>query len=141
MKTYNRFLLIFILCIVFISLTSCKLGRFAYYNFANITDYKIFPYRTAKNDSVQFTFITPEKPKSPKTITVSNKEMPFETYLAENKTVAFLVIKNDTLLYENYFNGYDEESIVASFSMAKSILQYCLVAQLQMDIYNLLTNL
>jgi CubicO group peptidase (beta-lactamase class C family) len=35
--------------------------------------------------------------------------------------VAFLVIRHDTIQYEKYFKGYDQESIVPSFSMAKSI--------------------
>jgi len=33
---------------------------------------------------------------------------------------AFIVIQNDTILYERYFNGARRESIVTSFSMAKS---------------------
>jgi len=35
-------------------------------------------------------------------------------------TQAFIVIQNDTILYERYFNGARRESIVTSFSMAKS---------------------
>lgn len=36
-------------------------------------------------------------------------------------TIAFLIIKNDSILYENYTEGYDENSLTNSFSMAKSI--------------------
>lgn len=36
-------------------------------------------------------------------------------------TVAFLIIKNDSIWYENYAKGYDENSLTNSFSMAKSI--------------------
>lgn len=39
----------------------------------------------------------------------------FENYLSKNKTVAFLVIHNDTIKYENYFNTYNIEPVVASF--------------------------
>ena len=35
-------------------------------------------------------------------------------------TQAFIVIQNDTILYKRYFNGARRESIVTSFSMAKS---------------------
>ena len=45
----------------------------------------------------------------------------FEQFLEESETVAFLVIKNDTIQYEKYWGKYDESSIVPSFSMAKSI--------------------
>jgi CubicO group peptidase (beta-lactamase class C family) len=40
---------------------------------------------------------------------------------AKYETVGFLVVKDDSLLYENYWEGYDEHSVVNSFSMAKSI--------------------
>jgi hypothetical protein len=43
-----------------------------------------------------------------------------EDYLDASGTTAFLVIHDDKLLYERYFNGYDETSVNTSFSMAKS---------------------
>jgi CubicO group peptidase (beta-lactamase class C family) len=109
------------LLLAILLLSSCKMGRFVYYNFANITDHKIFPSRTATNDSVKFTFTDPTKPKIPRTLTFGDKVYDFEEYLEKNKTVAFLIIKNDTLLCEKYYRGYSEESVVNSFSMAKSI--------------------
>ncbi|MBT8256080.1 MAG: beta-lactamase family protein [Bacteroidia bacterium] len=36
-------------------------------------------------------------------------------------TIAFLIIKNDSILYENYIDGYGPESRTNSFSIAKSI--------------------
>jgi CubicO group peptidase (beta-lactamase class C family) len=36
------------------------------------------------------------------------------------KTTALVVIKNDSLLYEQYFDGYDKDKVSNSFSMAKS---------------------
>lgn len=38
------------------------------------------------------------------------------------ETVAFLIIKNDSILYENYAPGYGKDSKTNSFSMAKSIV-------------------
>ena len=101
--------------------SSCKLGRFAYYNFADITDHKIFPYRTAEKSDEPFIYPVAEEGKHPKTITLGEKELTFEEYLEKNKTVAFLIIKNDTIQYEKYFNDYNQSSVVASFSMAKSV--------------------
>ncbi len=37
-------------------------------------------------------------------------------------TVAFLIIKNDSLWYENYYDGFDKDSKSNSFSMAKSVV-------------------
>ena len=45
-----------------------------------------------------------------------------EEFLARTLTTSFIVIQNDTVIYEKYFNGFDRESIVTSFSMAKSFL-------------------
>jgi CubicO group peptidase (beta-lactamase class C family) len=36
--------------------------------------------------------------------------------------VAFLIIKNDSIIKEDYFLGYDENSMTNSFSMSKSII-------------------
>jgi CubicO group peptidase (beta-lactamase class C family) len=44
----------------------------------------------------------------------------FDRYLEASGTTAFLVVHDDKLLYERYFNGYDQRSVNTSFSMAKS---------------------
>lgn len=41
-------------------------------------------------------------------------------FLERNGTQAFLVIQDDTIVYEKYFNGAERASIVTSFSVAKS---------------------
>ncbi|MFN0189733.1 MAG: serine hydrolase domain-containing protein [Bacteroidia bacterium] len=110
------------LLLVSISLSSCQLGRFVYYNFADIHDYKIFPSRTMKEDSSKYRFATTDAGVFPKKVEDKQKnEIPFDKFLEDNNTVAFLIIKNDTIQYEKYFRGYDKERIVPSFSMAKSI--------------------
>ncbi len=43
-----------------------------------------------------------------------------ESFLRSTETTAFLVVKDDDLLYEHYFNGYDHGSTQTSFSVAKS---------------------
>ncbi|MEP7265329.1 MAG: serine hydrolase [Bacteroidota bacterium] len=42
--------------------------------------------------------------------------------LEKYKSVAYLVIQNDSILYEKYWEGYSDKSISNSFSMAKSII-------------------
>jgi CubicO group peptidase (beta-lactamase class C family) len=44
---------------------------------------------------------------------------PLEEFLTDTDTTAFLVIRDDALLYEGYFNGYDRKSTQTSFSIAK----------------------
>lgn len=110
-----------LLTVVLLSASSCQVGRFVVRNFANITDYRIFPSRSLHNDSVKFTFYAANS-ADPKRISPTKQlSASFEDYLEDNKTVAFLIIRNDSILYEKYFDEYTEESIVASFSMAKSV--------------------
>ena len=120
MKLKKVFFVGLILCI---TISSCKVGRFVWYNFANITDYKIFPKRCISNDTVKFIFPQSLKPIAPKSITVAKgTSIKFDDFLKESNTVAFIVIKNDSIHYEKYFNKYDSASIVASFSVAKSVV-------------------
>lgn len=106
-----------LMVIITILLTSCKLGRFVFYNFADIKDHKKFQSRPLTAATSPFNFQITNKGKFPKEL----NNIPFDKYLEDNKTVAFLIIKNDTIQYEKYFKGYDKESIVPSFSMAKSV--------------------
>jgi CubicO group peptidase (beta-lactamase class C family) len=49
------------------------------------------------------------------------KEADFEEFLESTDTTSFIVIKDDAILYEGYFNGYKRDSIVTSMSTAKSV--------------------
>lgn len=111
----------FLFLVLIVSISSCKVGRFVIYNFANITDYKKFPSRPAISTPSKFLFHNKAIGKHPKSVNINGVESPFEDYLKDHKTVAFLIIQNDSIQYEQYFDGYDKSSIVASFSMAKSI--------------------
>ncbi|MDT0554952.1 serine hydrolase domain-containing protein [Patiriisocius hiemis] len=106
--------------------SSCKVGRFVTYNFADITDHKIFPSRTIETSQEPFLYPYTQNGFVPDSLSVTRKgkntRVPFKTYLEDNKTVAFIIIHKDSIRYENYFNKYDETSIVNSFSMAKSFL-------------------
>ncbi|HEU0202210.1 MAG TPA: serine hydrolase, partial [Burkholderiaceae bacterium] len=50
------------------------------------------------------------------------KGRPFAEFMHETETLAFLVVRDDELLYEGYFNGATRESSVTSFSVAKSFV-------------------
>lgn len=110
-------------CVVIIlfMMGSCKFSRFVYYNFADIRDYRIFPTRVLEADSVFFSFVKPEEEDFPSLISIKEEDCFFENYLEGNHTVAFLIIQNDTVKYERYFDNYSASDIVPSFSMAKSI--------------------
>lgn len=118
MKRFASIVLVF----VFIQLFSaCKVGRFIIYNFADIDDYKKFENRPLEASSTPYQFAIAENGIAPKSATVEGEKVSFEEFLADHKTVSFLIIRNDTIHYEKYMNGYELESITTSFSMAKSI--------------------
>lgn len=53
-----------------------------------------------------------------------NTVSPTDKLIAANEdlgSIAFLIIKNDSIWYENYAENYSEHSVTNSFSMAKSI--------------------
>lgn len=104
---------------------SCKVGRFVIYNFADVNDHKKFPNRIIEKPREPFNFKYKLKDtlvkKTTLTIKDKTKNYSFEEYLELNNTVAFVVIKKDTVIYERYFDNYTKESIVPSFSMAKSV--------------------
>jgi CubicO group peptidase (beta-lactamase class C family) len=102
---------------------------------ADIKDYEKFPARTMNNAPPLFNFetvdsatqnqylrvldtIVASQPSSPNTVTRAS----FDELLASTETTAFLIIKDDRLIYENYFNGYERDSINTSFSVAKSFV-------------------
>ncbi len=112
-----------LLCTVMalLAFSSCKVGRFFIYNFADINDHKKFPARTAAAPASPFLFERAAVERSPKSFVINGENLSFDKFLEDQKTVAFLIIQNDTILYERYFKKYEESSIVPSFSMAKSI--------------------
>lgn len=50
---------------------------------------------------------------------------------SKNGTVAFLIIKNDSIQYEHYYDDYNKDSKSNSFSMAKSVVSAALGKAIQ----------
>ena len=44
----------------------------------------------------------------------------FEEYIKKTKTTALIIIENDTIIYEKYFNGFQREDLSLAWSMTKS---------------------
>ncbi len=111
-----------LLLIASLVLTGCTVGRFFIYNFADTRDHKKFPSRPLPASATPFHYAVADPQRDPKSIKVGDKEYVFENFLKDHKTVAFMIIRRDTILYEKYFKGYDPSSIHTSFSMAKSVI-------------------
>ena len=107
---------------------------------ADIKDYEKFPARTINNAQPIFNFdnvdaatkdgylrvldsVASSQPSSNSSdTTTAAAQTSFNELLASAQTTAFLIIKDDRLIYENYFNGYKRDSINTSFSVAKSFV-------------------
>ena len=87
-----------------------------YYNFANIDDNSIFEQRIIEK--------APKVQPWPKSNHYNKTDLSSKlaAFHKNNKTVAFAVIKNDSLLHEEYFEGKSAESRTNSFSMAKTVV-------------------
>ncbi len=84
-------------------------GHFSSY----IYDFVHFPANTIKAGKHQEWLISKNYNKSdlPKFINNTNKEL---------ETIAFIIIQNDSIQYEEYWHGYSADSMSNSFSMSKS---------------------
>ncbi|MEP7168706.1 MAG: serine hydrolase [Bacteroidota bacterium] len=114
-KIGKWFLILFLLINVVLFFT----GKLYYwkaivYNFADIDDLNIFPSRIVKADSHKDWALSPDYNKK----NISDRLL---KELEDFKSVAFLVIKNDSISYEKYWDGYSDLSLSNSFSMAKSV--------------------
>jgi CubicO group peptidase (beta-lactamase class C family) len=90
-----------------------------------ITDFEKFSERPIENAAPEFRFRETPSPELFRTVEYRSagekKQMPFEDFLAWSRTTSFIVIRDDAVLFEGYFNGYRRDSILTSFSVSKSI--------------------
>ncbi|ARS36556.1 serine hydrolase domain-containing protein [Pontibacter actiniarum] len=86
------------------------------YNFADIDDNDIFEQREVD--------APPQAQPWPLAKEYNQLQLPkkLQRLHEDLESIAFLVIKDDSILYEQYWGGYSDESLSNSFSMAKSIV-------------------
>lgn len=79
----------------------------------DIDELELFPKREITNGTPQPWLVSP----------LFNKVQPSDTLLkkmSDYQTVSYVVIRNDSLLFEKHWEGYNDTSYANSFSMAKS---------------------
>jgi CubicO group peptidase (beta-lactamase class C family) len=100
------------------------LTRVIFWGESDYKDLERFPARTIHNAPPTFRFdkLPADNPYASQIEAIGNRSTDgsLEHYLDASGTTAFLVLHNDKLLYERYFDGYDATSLQTSFSMAKS---------------------
>ncbi len=121
-------ILIYALLVCYL-MNSCTVYRsIRYGGLPSQNDYKHFPQREVANQGPVFQF---NKTKSDyrlgATVGLTNRDfnstnVSLETLSRMHKTISFLVIRNDTLLYEYYAAPNTDTTLVSSFSMVKPMV-------------------
>ncbi len=90
---------------------------------SSVTDYKLFPERLITKGEQPYSY-TKNIDSSLGSLAVrySNNQKTLNTFVDSTDTTSFIIVKNDEVVYERYANGYNENSVNTSFSMAKSVV-------------------
>ncbi len=120
MKKIGRIITWIVLLWAVISIPLLITGKFYYwkalvYNYVDIDDLDLFYSRTVKAPAPRDWNVSTAYNSLPLSDTLSRELEAFGT-------VAFLVIRDDSIVSENYWDGYDAASLSNSFSMAKSFV-------------------
>ena len=128
MKRISRNILLGLLIIVsvfllyaYLSYPAEYVNRLLRWGDSDVYDYQKFPERVldASDMPFEFSLILDEDRVRTQFEAVSAID-DFDSFLTDNRTQAFIVIQDDAIIYEQYFNGASRDSIVTSFSTAKS---------------------
>ena len=128
MKVLKFLLPILAFLILILYLVNPQLFRIIRYQTPLPDTYQHFPQRIMKASSDPLSFV--EAPKGNlDTLRVkdgSGKLIPFSQYFEEGKLNAFLVIQQDSILYEKYSSTHDRSRLSNTFSVGKSMLSVLL---------------
>jgi len=108
-------IIIVLLLIAYFSTPTHIKNALIYYK-ANITDWKIFSNNVVENSSDVW-----EWPES-KEYNKYSLDQEDKTYMEQYESVAFLVIQNDSILHEEYWDSWKKDDYSNVFSVTKSIV-------------------
>lgn len=93
------------------------------YGDTDIDDFSHYPGRVLHASSSPYQFGQSRKPLSipPDILREFGNKGSLEQILETNDSIAFLVVQDDRILYEGYYQGHTSASPSQSFSMAKSV--------------------
>jgi CubicO group peptidase (beta-lactamase class C family) len=113
-----------VVVIGYLSAPNFYLTRAIFWGESDYKDLEKFPARTIHNAPPAFRLdeLRADNPYASQIEDIGNRSTngSLVGYPESSGTTAFLVIHDDELLYERYFDNYDETSVNTSFSMAKS---------------------
>jgi CubicO group peptidase (beta-lactamase class C family) len=115
-------LIILIILVSFIFYPPQYVYRVLVWQESDVYDYlNHFPGRSLDASPIPFYFDRESDDKSITGILETILDIDdIEAFFERSDTQAFVIIQDDVILYENYFNGASRDSLVTSFSVAKS---------------------
>jgi CubicO group peptidase (beta-lactamase class C family) len=119
MKT--RLLTFFLAMLVFIP--ACTTWQIIRYNYSGIDDHEIFPFRTLPASSAAYSYAyNTREQRMPEEFSFKGRTFTLSGDMAKLNTRALLIIKNDTIVYENYYAGYSDTTLSTIFSISKAVM-------------------
>ncbi|MEO6435250.1 MAG: serine hydrolase [Tepidisphaeraceae bacterium] len=107
-------------------LGGCTAARTAVHNFANLDDHRIFAKRSiARGSQASLLRTFSRVPRFVAEMEVPDESgavRPLDHYLDDTRTAAFIVLRDDRIVYERYARGFNQRSLLNSFSIAKSVM-------------------
>jgi CubicO group peptidase (beta-lactamase class C family) len=117
------------LTILFFLVTSCgHFSKFSKLGVPEADDYKLFASRKIETGDDVFHFFEPNRNLNlGETIEVDSRKIDatdqkLAAFLEDYKTLSFLIIRNDTILYRYFNESKKDSSIITSFSVAKAFI-------------------
>ncbi len=108
---------IFVYGFTILTLSSCFALRAHKYRKLNLNDHKRMPFEKIAGATTTTPFAWVES--SPQKENLSKR---LDSTLTNTYTAAFVIFRNDSILYEQYFDGFNASSLLPSFSLAKSVV-------------------
>ncbi|MEO6818627.1 MAG: serine hydrolase, partial [Ginsengibacter sp.] len=109
-------------------LASCKIIRPLEYNIPKENNSNLFPRRIIKKGNSTFHFINDNgKNKLGELIKVDDhyidaSGVALDSMVKLHNTISFMIVRNDSILYEYYAPKYNDSTTVSSFSVAKTFV-------------------
>lgn len=125
-KRGNPFLPVTLMVLMVVLSAGCDVVRILWWNSTDLDDYKKFPNAVVlpanKISGEQFHFAASNELLPSKGFLTGGDSLSFHDFMDVTGTVAWLVLHNDTLRTEYYADGWDQHSLLTSFSVAKSFV-------------------
>lgn len=124
---YSRILLLLVITIAIVAyILNNQIFKILWYQKPTTQTFKDFPIRKMTSSKTPFFFFkTKANLKNLDTLKVDYHDeglVPFSEYFDKGKLLAFIVIRNDSVIYQKYKDGFYENSISNIFSIGKSMV-------------------